>query len=312
MKHFLTLVLCLLGTSLFAQNSAFQDGKGESAYKFSGSAATVNTKDESISLAVNTLKALLKKSNKLRRVGLNLSLGASQGLSSLKDDHGLFFTGSVGVYYGLKKAPPAEGTTDAQTAETYASAGFLLDRSKVYDLGNPSGKIIYPVTNGGWKIEVGRYGYFGDFLWAVAGNGGIQTNSKDIKKQTITTLISTSANDSTTATTQESAFKSSEFVDHRLFFHLNADLAWLMNRKKETVAQIPPIYLALHFRYEAKQYEMPTFNPALGFYAGSVGAPKKIVIGIYGQAIDAFNVSHAQKDLWQRTALNVTAGFSLD
>lgn len=296
-----------------AQTSIFQDADGESAFKVFGSAVTINTKDENISFSSDFINKAFQSNTKFNRWGVSAKIIANEGIANLKDEKGFLIDGQIGIYRGWKKtkligavASPGPGWAH----EKYISLNGSVDRNKIFNVNNLPDNLVYNKGYGGWKLEAGWFGYYGDVLWGISANSGKKTNVDDIKQKVISRLSQSINNDTITVVNQESAYDANQFKTGLNNFNLNGDIG--ISLTKNFSNNVGPLLLAFHFRYQALEKSKPKFNPAIGFYISKVGAPQDVVIGLNVQLQDAFNVDNSDNSFWKRTTLNLTAGFKIN
>lgn len=307
-----TLLICIFFLTEcigYSQTSVFQDGKGESAFKLFGNGIVLNTKDESLSAAVNVFRR--GSATKFTRWGINLNLLAKDGIASLKTGDGFLINGNLGLFRGWKNASDPHSLKTAWAYETYVSANLVIERNKLYDINRLTDN-VFDQGNAGWKIAVGRSGYYGNWLFGGEINFGQSTNSKDLDALTVSTIQSGST-DLIKIYKEQSAFDKSEFKGKQFNVHLNADIAYDITGKASAGStDVPPIFGAFHFRYVILESSKPQFNPAIGFYFGNPGNPTSIVGGFNIQETDVFNVLDAKNSsFFKRLGINITAGFKL-
>ena len=312
----LIILLLLCSFHLSAQRSIFQDSEGESAFKIFGSGFTINTKDNSIALSLDTLyrkkEGARNHPTKFKRSGLNLKLNAEEGIANIKNSEGFLIDGEFGVYKGWKKTTdPKDTITPAWVDEFYLSIGISGERNKYYDSNKSKKDFIFNEGNLSWKIELGKFGYLKNFLYAISTSGGQMSNIENLKQFKVDEQKFTGFNDSIQVFKETSAYNYNKFSKDLWYWKINADFAFfLMNtpvlkNKSEAI----PIYMAVHLRYNVLESYKPRFNPALGLYFGKKGSPQKIFAGFNIQVDDACNVANSENSYWKRTVFNITAGY---
>lgn len=315
--RYLLLILIFLPFTLFSQTSVLQDSKGESAFKVFEDVLTVNAQDKSIAFSFNTLKRSLEKKGSLdrfERLGLNLKINSNEGIANLKNSGGFLIDGELGIYLGRKSSTRADikGDLSGSAHEWYGSLNLLIDRNKIYDINNPTDDLVYTKASAGWKAEVGKFGYKENLLYGVALNFGQETNVDDLQANTISSLVFTPSA-STQIFSEESAYDVSQFDSNRFFTRINADFAYLLNRNciANDSPKVPPIFATFLFR-SSYVNDRAEISPALGIYIGKKGAPRDIVAGVSIQTLDLFNSSDSEDNTWERTIINLTAGFKFN
>jgi hypothetical protein len=316
MKQILIIIsLLACSSAISGQASIFQDVTGESAFKMFGNSFSLNTKKESIDLSLNVLRRDSRNNTFFSRWALNAKVSANEGLGNLKSDKGFLLDGEFGVYKGWKTTALMVGpaaSTAGWAKEWFLSVNYKLDRSKLYNLGNPPDRRVFSKGFSGVKLEGGVFGYnTRDILYGASISLGVRTNAEDLKPYTISVLQQSSNNDSVLVFKEESAYSLSEFRGHQNFANLNLDFA-IPLIKESISTELPQLSLAFLMRYKILGYEKPKFNPGVGLFIGKPGAPRSILLGISAQLLDAFNVADEQNtNPWKRTVINFTAGFKI-
>lgn len=317
--RYILLLIFIIPVAAFSQTSILQDAKGEAAFKAFGNQISVNAQDKSFATSFNTLRRSIGNSDstisKFERLGINLKLNSNEGVANLKNSKGVLIDGELGVYFGRKttlKPDHRNPNHEGWSSEWYGAFNISVDRNKFFDINNIPEKITSNQGHLGWKMEAGNYGYKGNLLYGFGANLGQSTNIDDLKANTVHTLITSSASDSVRVFKEEKAFDRSKFNSHQFFTRFNMDLAWLLNRKKtaDISSEIPPVFASFHFR---SNYVDDSFDisPALGFYIGKPGAPRDIVAGISFQVLNLLNSKKQDNNAWNRSVLNLTAGFKI-
>lgn len=317
MKRF--LIFCLvtvLSNNVNAQNSLFQDSKGESAFKVFDNSIIFNAADANLGLNFNAFSRSANASNtEFDRVGFNLKVTTNEGVANLKNDNGFLVDGEIGIYYGKKftSDPTADMSTPGWASETFISSNLLVDRNKFYN-GQDINQSTFNQGELGYKVEIGNFGWYGDILYGVAFNIQQQDNIEDIKQNTISTIITSGNNNAIQTLRQENAYNILEYKENQNSYNINGDFAFLLNPEDATVLvnnkpYVPPIHGAFHFRFTKLQGAKPMYNPAIGLYLNQTGAPRNVVTGFNIQLLDAFNVEDSDNSTFERTTINLTAGF---
>jgi len=312
MKRLFTSFYCFLSIAAIGQTSIFQDAKGESGFKFFGSAITINAKAESINAALDCFRRN-PSTNKFDRWGVNLEVASNEGLANIKSEKGLLFDGSVGIYRGWKESAPAAGTGAGWTYERFISVNTGLDQNKFFNAGLPKKDMLFNKSDFTWKVELGQFGYFGNLLYGFSGSFKSQSNIGDLQPKSIRLLEYQLYNDSTLIYSDKKAYDETKFTGNQHVFSINADGALLLNQQVISLpgSTVPPMYAAVHLRYQKIEDIDGQFNPGVGFYIGRPKNPRVIIGGFNIQFLDLFNTEDKQTNAWKRASINIVAGFKL-
>lgn len=299
------------------QSNLFQDVKGESAVKLFGNSISLSTGDESINLAFGKYYGAVQSlsGDRSRRWSGTLELTANEGVSNFKDGNKYLIDGSVGLYHGWKKVSPVGAAAAASAGwalERFVSASIGADRNKLFDTSLAPKNMVYSKGQFVYKLEFGQFGYCSNLLYGISASFKRQTNVDNIKTKSINFLDYASTNDSSLVFREKQAYDINEFIEDQRVLSLNADGAWLLNAPHVVGhGNVPPMFLAFHFRYQLLEHETGQFNPAVGFYLGRHGAPRTIIGGFNIQFLDLFNAENESTNALDRATINFVIGFKL-
>lgn len=293
----------ILIMSAEAQISVLQDAAGETSIQTTNNQFVLNAQETSVSLAFGPQN--YQHDDRLYWK-INASVNGKKKAAAVLKSGDFKLNGSLGVTF------IGELLNGSDYATWVAGYSMELSRFKLYDRLEEFDDQIYNDSNLGHKVFVGANFEsmpFFNMIGGISFSGGWRDNTSTFDPLQIETInrITYNADSSQILSVNKStddAYDVSAFKPNQQFARINIDLGNdILNNR---------ILLMSHFRFAFDESRRPTFNPGFGIYLARDGAPLEAVAGIQIQTNDWLNNRGSEDSRWERTSINIVAGFKLD
>ncbi|WP_350213892.1 hypothetical protein [Gracilimonas sp.] len=314
---YISIIILLLSTNVFAQNSFFEDSKGEGAFKINDNVISINSAEQSIKL--NYFRPIVREKYFPNKFGITVNAIANSGVSTLFNEGSLDPTGEISFYYTAYGKNEPKHKINERFDYFIFSGGLKLESVSLIDTTN-FGKGSFDEKTPGFSLEVAynRVGYLfkrensdGKDIWentlfGVSVSYDLGDNADEVSQSEyiLTNIIESSATQTITEKKDLKGLISDDYMSSRGIFNLNMDAGILPSVFSHR------LLFSGHYRGKAIEDQKYISNMGLGVYLTHKDASTKILGGLNFMIEDFFGIE-TNNSISKRLGISIVAGFNI-